>query len=154
MNEDCKEWEGPLNHYGYGIVYWGKRRRGAHRVIYEIVNGPIPEGLNVLHKCDNPTCVNPEHLFLGTQADNIQDCVVKGRHRYSLETARRRGEDHHKSKLTWEIVDEIRKGVKTGKQEKYYADKYSVSDSTISLVVQNKGWYDPNYEGVRLYKKH
>lgn len=73
---DCVEWAGLRFRDGYGRV--GSKQ--AHRVAWEQTYGPIPEGLFVLHRCDNRPCVNPEHLFLGTNTDNMQDMVAKGRH--------------------------------------------------------------------------
>jgi len=76
---DCWLWQAAKNHNGYGIV---SRRTGnqlAHRVAWALVNGPIPDGLYVLHKCDTPACVNPDHLSLGTQMENMRDMVNKGR---------------------------------------------------------------------------
>lgn len=77
----CWHWIGAKQDAGYGELWcWEKRKYvGAHRVSWEIHNGPIPKGLSVLHKCDNPSCVNPKHLFLGTQKDNIRDGMKKGR---------------------------------------------------------------------------
>jgi len=72
--------------------------KGTHRVSWELHYGPIPKGMSVLHKCDNPPCVRPDHLFLGTQQDNLQDMRNKGRHRWGL------GERHAHAKLTTEIV--------------------------------------------------
>lgn len=79
----CWEWQGHITSKGYGVL----RHRAtsplqirAHRVSYEFHHGPIPEGMNVLHKCDNRRCCNPHHLFLGTQPDNVADMVAKGRH--------------------------------------------------------------------------
>lgn len=77
----CWIWIGGKTSDGYGKFYLNGIKRRAHRVAWVIRNGQIPEGLNVLHNCDNPSCVNPDHLFLGTQIDNIIDMVSKGRNR-------------------------------------------------------------------------
>ena len=82
---DCWEWQGHLTPKGYGQIYTGTyidgRRciKGAHRVAWELQRGDIPAGMQVCHICDNPSCVNPAHLFLGTQKDNMQDMSCKGR---------------------------------------------------------------------------
>jgi hypothetical protein len=77
---DCWEWTAALNNIGYGMFRWASNKmRSAHRVSYELFNGPIPDGMAVCHKCDNPKCVNPEHLWTGTLKQNAQDMVAKGR---------------------------------------------------------------------------
>ena len=76
----CFPWLAAKWAHGYGSIYYDGRTQAAHRVIYEFVVGPIPKGLCVLHRCDNPPCVNPEHLFLGTKQDNTDDMMRKGRH--------------------------------------------------------------------------
>ena len=77
----CWPWLGTKRHTGYGKIRNHYKHEGTHRVSYTLNVGPIPQGLHVLHKCDNPTCVNPDHLFLGTQADNMKDMFKKGRNR-------------------------------------------------------------------------
>ena len=80
--DDCWEWVGARYPQGYGRIHrWGTDNRNSytHRVAWELVNGTIPDGMCVCHHCDNPPCCNPRHLFLGTQNDNIQDSIKKGR---------------------------------------------------------------------------
>ena len=84
----CLEWTGAKGHKGYGQIWSGKQIR-THRLAWELANGPIPDGIHVLNHCDNPPCCNPEHLFLGTNADNVADKITKGRqgaHPCSLKT--------------------------------------------------------------------
>lgn len=79
--DECWPWLAVTNHGGYGMVSVDNVMRRAHRVAWELVNGPIPEGIKVLHRCDVRACCNPGHLFLGTQRANIDDMVAKGRGR-------------------------------------------------------------------------
>ena len=76
---DCWHWCGVTNNFGYGRFSFRGRTQVAHRVSYETFCGPIPEGMSVLHRCDNPSCINPDHLWLGTYSDNRRDCIAKRR---------------------------------------------------------------------------
>jgi len=75
--DDCWEWKGARNNRGYGVSYFARKNTLAHRLSYVLSNGPIEVGLKVLHRCDNPPCVNPRHLFLGTQTTNTLGCFSK-----------------------------------------------------------------------------
>lgn len=131
---DCIEWRGCRKPDGYGLVNVDGRTRRAHRVAYEKVHGPIPDGMFVCHTCDNRGCVNPEHLWLGTPADNMRDMAEKGRARGS------RGERHHAAKLTSALVAEIRQRAAVGELQKDLAAEYGVSRSTVSKVATGRLW--------------
>jgi len=77
----CLDWPGGTSRNGYGVIYFDGKRVSTHRLAWELVNGPIPEGMVICHKCDNPPCCNPEHMFLGTQSDNLADMAAKHRGR-------------------------------------------------------------------------
>jgi DNA-binding CsgD family transcriptional regulator len=100
---DCWEWQAARQKYGHGLLSIGGKHHKAHRISYELHVGPIPSGLCVRHKCDNPPCVNPLHLELGTRADNNRDRDERGRH-VKLE-----GEAHGMHKLTDNQVSTIRR---------------------------------------------
>ena len=118
----------------------GGKQEQAHRIAYKLVNGNIPKGMLVCHKCDNPPCVNPKHLFIGTGKDNSDDMVMKGRDKFTLRGSRL-GEANPAHKLTWKKVQEIR-----GKynpwiytQEKL-AKEYGVSESAIENLLSYRNW--------------
>lgn len=77
--DECWEWMGTRDHRGYGESRINRKRHAAHRMAWEAVNGPVPEGMGVLHRCDNPPCCNPAHLFVGDQVANMRDARAKGR---------------------------------------------------------------------------
>lgn len=87
--DGCWEWQGGHFTHGYGRAWDGERQVLAHRLAFVLASGAIPDGMHVLHKCDVPLCVNPEHLFLGTHADNMADCGEKGRRRNPIAEQRR-----------------------------------------------------------------
>lgn len=130
---DCWFWGGALNNFGYGTD--GKHR--AHRKAWELFNGPIPEGMSVLHKCDIRCCVNPEHLFLGTQVDNIRDMVAKGRNRGRILL----GEDNPVSVLTNEKVKAMRcVRSETGLSYKKIAKQFGISTMTAFRAITGQSW--------------
>lgn len=106
--DSCWNWTSSLTAHGYGHLKRNRHDVGAHRVSYEMAYGPIPDGMLVCHHCDNRRCVRPDHLFLGTVADNNADTRNKGRSRQGP-PADARGENNNFHKLTWEQVREIRR---------------------------------------------
>lgn len=135
----CVEWQGSRNRRGYGtFTQPGHRTILAHRFAYQYVNGPIPEGLCVLHRCDNPACCNVEHLFLGTRTDNNRDMREKGRDRQG--SLFQNGEAHPNSKLTAEAVRDIRSRYGPGVTLAALAGEYGVSETTVSRVVRREIW--------------
>lgn len=138
MDTPCWVWTGSRLPKGYGRFY-PRNKIGlyAHRVSFEMANGrPIPEGCEVCHTCDHPSCVRPEHLFLGTHLDNVQDCVEKGRHRHGTT----RGRDHHSNKLSEADVRQIRAEAAGGDSRLTLAKRYGVSKGLINQIVWRKAW--------------
>lgn len=144
-NSGCWLWLNRLNHKGYGVVLFrngGKKTKSvaAHRFSFWMHKGNVPEGLLVLHSCDTPCCVNPEHLFLGTYLDNNRDCMRKGRHMSPAKLANKAvGEKINHSKLREADVVAIRKlrkifnGIQLGK-------RYGVDSSCIYNIWKGKTW--------------
>jgi hypothetical protein len=130
--EYCWNWTGPKRK-GYGHVWVNGKTVRAHRASWMLVNGEIPDGLFVLHKCDNPSCVNPDHLYLGTHTDNMKDKVERDRCAH----LDRRGELGGRSVLTNEIVLSIRADSRINKD---VAEHYGVDRSTISDIRRRKSW--------------
>lgn len=122
---------------GYGNLGWRGKVRKAHRVAYELTHGDIPDGVDILHDCDNPICCNPGHLFPGDQSSNMEDMRTKGR------ASRKFGSANGRAKLTIETVRYIRDLYATGTvPQQWLADAYNVHQATISKIVLGKSWPD------------
>jgi hypothetical protein len=119
----CWNWKATITKHGYGHFRMNGEMVTSNRAAWTLVFGQIPDGLSVLHHCDNPRCVNPAHLFLGTNLDNSRDMVSKGRQHYKLAVC---------------DVCEIRKLANDGLGIRHIARQYDVSATTVSRIVNNK----------------
>lgn len=131
--DTCWEWKGHLSH-GYGSFTFHNHRDKAHRVSWELANGPVPEGLFVCHHCDNRKCVRPDHLFLGDAFDNMGDAARKGR------MIGMRGELSPHSRLTEEDVHGIRFLAAEGIPRKQIAKDYGIVLRHVSQVISGRRW--------------
>ena len=135
---ECWLWTGTINDTGYGVLSIGskadKTRRNvlAHRFSFELHKGALPAGLNVCHRCDTPACVNPGHLFAGTQADNVADMVSKGRHQ--------KGSRNGNAKINEAVAAQILAAVKSGSTRTNVAQQFGVTRSLVSMIANGKRW--------------
>lgn len=148
----CWDWLGPVTADGYGRLFGVDKEARAHRLSFEMHVGPIPEGLFVLHKCDNPPCCNPDHLFLGTTLDNARDCIAKGRSNVAARSGTNhwmrnrpdliaRGSRMGRSHLTEAMVAEIRaRFVAGGVTQRDLARQFQVGHKNLNLIVKGKTW--------------
>lgn len=131
--DGCWVWLGAVTDRGYGSFNFDRRTRLAHRIAYRNFVGPIPDGLHVLHRCDNRRCVRPDHLFLGTNADNMADKIAKGR--------QLRGEAVKVSRLTNAVVLAIRADHAAGEMGcRRLAKKYNVPRGAVQKAVRRITW--------------
>lgn len=127
----CWLWTGYTDPKGYGYV----SKKAAHRTAWELTYGAIPHDAWVLHRCDTPSCVRPEHLFLGTLQENVQDCVDKGRHPH--------GATHGGAKLTETAVQDIRRLYAAGRiTHKALGERYGVNQTSVTRIVNRQYWRD------------
>jgi len=136
-----------LAKFGYGRFWLNGKIREAHRVSWELFHGEIPTGLCVLHRCDNPPCVNPAHLFLGTRVDNNRDMFIKGRHargaangHYTKPEATRRRAQHPRAKVSEADVAAIRAARAEGRRVKDIAAGYKLDRSQVSRISRGVSW--------------
>ena len=134
LSSGCFLWTAALNNMGYGLFRAAGKLQLAHRVSYEIANGPIPTGLLVCHSCDVPNCVNPDHLWVGTHKDNAADMVAKGRGKDNL------GSQNGNSKLTELDVVAIRERLAVREPHSSIARYYGVLVTAISDISTGRNW--------------
>lgn len=136
MLTDCIEWTGAKSKFGYGNMRFRGKTWLAHRVWWVKFYGEIPHGMCVLHKCDNPSCIKPEHLFLGTQKENIADCHRKGR----ISRANRNvGETHGGSKITEQTAIRIKmlRGVLPAR---VVAETLGLNTGWVGAIMRGEQW--------------
>lgn len=144
--DECWEWKAGKYKFGYGEFSYNGKPESSHRISYILTHGSIPEGLFVLHRCNNPLCVNPRHLYIGTQFDNMKQKVNDGRcvcghSSYWMIL---------NSKLNWEIVNKIREEYTNDKNVtiRELSYRYNVPFGTVGGIVSNSRWKDDNYKQV------
>lgn len=131
-DEECWEWQGARNSKGYGQMRVSMRQHASHRLAYQAATGTDPADLHVLHRCDNPPCCNPAHLFLGTAGDNVRDCAAKGRNCS--------GSRHPRSKLNEAAVADIRWLSSNGAMGTELAAQFGVTPQMVSNIINRKNW--------------
>jgi hypothetical protein len=136
LTDACQEWDLDTNSRGYGRVRIKERWHLAHRMVWAEAHGQIPKGMFVCHRCDNPPCINIDHLFLGTPRDNTQDMMSKGRCRSGGPA----GEQSSAAKLTLAQVAEIRRLRTNGLTHKAIAARFGVGRTTVSAIIARRNW--------------
>ena len=135
-SSECWLWLRHTNNDGYGRLTVNGRGISAHRLSYSLKKGDIPLNLNVCHSCDNPRCINPDHLFTGTQSDNMKDCYEKGRSKICPVSFK--GEKNTASKLKDKDISEIRKRLIKGEKQSSIARHFNVSQAQISNIKRGR----------------
>jgi hypothetical protein len=134
QSNECWNWKASTAGRGYGQIKLPKTRKQiyAHRLSYEIHNGELPDGMMVLHSCDNPRCVNPAHLSLGTGKENLEDMAMKGRHLY--------GERNTEHKLTEEQVNAIFDLSESGMSQHEISRRFDVGQPQVGRILRGERW--------------
>jgi hypothetical protein len=134
----CQEWAGAKTDKGYGLIEVEGKTRRAHRVSFEYFKGAIPAGMLILHRCDNPSCVNPEHLRAGTQTDNMQEMVAKGRQRIVVTDARKGPKAAYETNTSGHVgVYAIRGGARWGaKLGNRYLGSFETFEDAVACRAQ------------------
>jgi hypothetical protein len=147
--DGCWLWAGATDTYGYGRLQVQGRSRPAHRLAWEFTNGAIPQGLYVCHHCDVRACCRPDHLWLGTNDDNMHDCTSKGRRpsgdrngNQADSIGRPRGDSHGSSKLTSAQVAALRAARASGTPSRELAVQYGISHTHVNRIVRGDFWKD------------
>lgn len=130
--DECWPWTGTIDSHGYGRIFLSSKNTLAHRVAFEIGHGTSAAGMLVCHRCDNRSCCNPAHLFLGTPADNLRDAAEKGR--------MPRGEDCPRARLTEDQVREIRALASAGGKQRDIAQRFGITQPNVGYICRRDTW--------------
>lgn len=136
-NGGCWLWSGATSEFGHGRFSVKYQPIPAHRFAFERANGPVPPGLNICHHCDVPQCVNPAHLFAGTQADNVADMMRKGRY---VRGRWPKGSECRHAKLTEGEVKEILTALSAGRTQRDIAGRYGISQTMVGYIGRGVSW--------------
>jgi HNH endonuclease/Helix-turn-helix domain len=137
--DDCWDWTGPLNRYGYGSTTWKNRGHNASRLAWILTHGD-PGDMVVCHTCDRPICCNPSHLFLGTQGDNVRDCNRKGRGKGQFSDGASAPHPRYTAKLNPALVSQAKNLYASGVSQTEIGRRLGVHSSTISRAVRGEQW--------------
>lgn len=135
-NNDCWEWNAAKTIDGYGRFKIAGKNYSPHRLVYETFFCNIPDKMDICHKCDNPSCCNPNHLFLGTRSDNMKDCYTKGRSLHILKMEKLRGEETKQAKLTNEMVLEAKRLYSLGIRGEKLCSKFPVHKTNLYRAIR------------------
>lgn len=130
----CLVWIRRLDQNGYAPIFRRGRWTKAHRLAWEFSNGKVPSGMNVCHRCDNRACIEPTHLFVGTQSDNMRDCENKGRANHPV------GERNNKAKLTSEEVLELRRRRAAGESMYRLGKVFGIARQSVRSIILGRHW--------------
>jgi HNH endonuclease len=125
IENGCWIWNACRSDKGYGLIGYAGKSRRAHRLAWEVFRGPIPKGAQVLHRCDTPPCINPDHLFLGTHGDNMNDRLVKGR---------------WKTKISDQDVKTIRSLAARGERKPVIAERFGIHLMNVYKIIRRESW--------------
>jgi hypothetical protein len=136
--DECWPWLASRRMNGYGQIHFQRKGLLAHRVAWTLTNGPIPDGLCVCHRCDNPACCRPDHLFLATNADNSADMVAKRRQNTTEPFNRARGERSGRAKLSDPEVADLRRLYAEGVGPKILSERFGISRTHVHRIVSHE----------------
>lgn len=136
LNDECWVWTKSRVTDGYGNVMMNRRHTSAHRIAFQLGKGDIPAGLFVCHSCDNPPCINPAHLHIGTNADNLRECRDRGRHKSHIMP----GEANPIAKLDNTAVNEIRELLRMGLSHRKIAALFGICPQNVSKIKNGERW--------------